>query len=164
MVSEALIPPPPAVLRQIESGKYVQHLEDYQREHLRQLEATVALQSQKIALLETQSANAVAAQFREELPRLVEPVRTAPLSARELLNALADLLEKQLYEFFSSTREFAAPKADDFDTPGLRTWQIIHLFVLSFVVFCYLSLAGTCSPLLLLLASIQLSAAFNKTH
>merc|ERR1711939_263978 len=50
----------------IESGKYVQHLEDYQREHLRQLEATVALQLQKIALLETQSANAVAAQFREE--------------------------------------------------------------------------------------------------
>lgn len=132
----------------IESGKYVQHLEDYQREHLRQLEATVALQSQKIALLETQSANAVAAQFREELPRLVEPVRTAPqpLSARELLSALADLLEKQLCEFFSSSREFAASKAEDFDTPGLKTWQIIHLFVLSFVVFCYLSLAGMGRP------------------
>jgi hypothetical protein len=124
----------------IESDKYAQHLEDYRHDHLRQLEATVALQSKKISQLEaSQSAPAGAVQLLEELTRVRAP---QPPDAKDYLNAIADLLEKQGSAFFSSTREFLAPKAEDLDTPGLKTWQILHLFVLSFVFFCYLSLAG----------------------
>jgi hypothetical protein len=150
-------PCPPSSFLQIESCNYLQHLEDYQREHLRQLEATVALQSQKISQLEAAQAVTVAAQSWLEAsssgelasprPSPAEPGRVLaaspqPLTAKDLLDALADLLEKQVAALFSSTREFLASKSDDLDTPGLKTWQILHLFVLSFIMLCYLSLAG----------------------
>jgi hypothetical protein len=123
----------------IESPKFIQHMEDYQREHLRLLESTVALQSQKISHMEA----AHLAKMREEaLPTPREPAACPPpVMAAELVNAVAELAGKHVASLIYEIQEFMSPKADD-DAPGLKTWQILHLFVLSFVVLCYFSLAG----------------------
>jgi len=155
----------------IEGAKYAQHMEDFHDEHLKLLESTVALQSQRIShleatLSETQAKDEDPPELGASAPALLagDIFRGMPHATQVEVNENHDVLPfPPVWEHLNPVNKLAGevashasnllsslldlmtePKeANTDDTFGtFRTWQILYLFVLSFVVLCYLLLAG----------------------